>query len=88
MGGTTAVAAGSALMANSGLTFATAWGAEATTASFLAFSGGVGLVVLGLGIAGYFAYEYFSNPGGGSQYSGPPNSMAGNAAVTQHDDDL
>lgn len=82
MGGTTAVAGGAALMAASGLTFGTAWAAGAGTAAFLAFTGGIGLVVLGLAIAGYYTYQYCSNSGG----TPPAEQIPDNPAVTEHDD--
>lgn len=66
------IAGGAALMANSGLTFATILAAGGSTLAFTAFTAGVGLVVIGVAVIGYYGYQWVSQnvatpaPGGGA----------------------
>jgi hypothetical protein len=57
-GGGVMVAGGGTLMMTSGTTAATLFAAETTTAAFSAFTGGLFLVIVGIGVAGYYGWQY------------------------------
>jgi len=66
-GGVMAVG-GAGLVSASGIT---AGGlAAATLTEFTLFTGGVGLIVIGVGIAGYYGWQYLQSSGGGGASSG------------------